>query len=360
MSKGRGLIPLRSPFTIALCLPLALLGPGPWGSSAEAFVSALQDSPQQSREDLLRPSALDALAPPPPALAGNSWGRRIERLINEGKLEEARASLKKETIARGENHELLYLEAGILLREKRFHESLKLLQRCLALRQDEPRVYMLIASNGLLLDRRDIAKPALRSAIQLAPSDVLPRFQLGGLYYTENQFRAAAEELHKAVKLKPDFMPSHLFLGAALEELEDREGALSSYRQAIELAERQRLRQEQPYLYLGRFLARLNRHDEGLPYLQKAVEVNPRSSEALYLIGKTLYTQGMDAEAIEALLKSIQSRPEYPEPHYMLSRIYQKLGKAAEAKQEFNVFQELKRRENAKDDGRRKRPRTPE
>jgi len=358
-TRARCLLPAGQSLTLALFLPVALVSPGPWMDPAGAFPGGLQDSPPQSREDLLRPSGLDALAPRPRGSHGDPWSKSIERLMDNAKLEEARARLKKETALRGESHDLLFLEAKLLSREKRYYESLRLLQRCLALRQDDPRVYLLIASNGRLLNRNDIAKPALRSAIQLAPTDVLPRFHLGGLYYTESRFQMAAEELRAAIKLKPDFMPAHLVLGLALEELEDRDGALYSYRRAVELAESQKHRQDQPYLFLGRFLARLNRHNEGLLYLRKAVEINPDSSEALYLIGKILNVQGRDAEAIEALSKAIQSRPQYLDPHYMLSRIYQKLGRAEEAQQEFRVFQELKGQEKARDDGRRKRHENP-
>lgn len=360
MRKARSQFRTKIPYAISLSLPLAPLSwavSGVPGEASPDVVSQLQAPPLENHEELLKPPSADSLAPPPVDLTrsrGPSWSKSIERLIDDGKFEAARARLKRETAVRGETHEVLHLEAKLLFKEKKFYESLKILQRCLALRQDDPDVYMLIASNGQLLDRADIAKPALRSAIQLAPSDVVPRFQLGGLYYTENHFHAAVRELREAVRLKPDFMPAHLLLGAALEELEDRDGALRSYRKAIDFTEHQKLRQEQPYLFLGRFLVRLNRHEEGLPYLQKAVDINPGSSEALYLIGKVMNAQGRHMEAIEALKKSAESHPQYPEPRYMLSRIYLRLGRQQEAEKEFRVFQELKREEKQKHNGRRR------
>lgn len=335
-----------------LSLSLVMRGP------LEAFAAPPQSPPSQSRQELQKPFTLEGLAPAVPrphSSRGTSWSKKIEILIDASKFEEARIELRREIEARGENHEAHYLEAKLLFKEKRFYESLKSLQRCLSDRKDDPRVYMLVASNGLLLNRNDIAEPALKSAIQLSPQDHVPHFQLGGLYYTVSDFEAAAKELREALRLKPDFMPAHLFLGSALDELEERDGALRSYRKAIELAEQQNLRQEHPYLSLGKFLLRLNRLDEALPYLRRAVEVNPQCSEALYLIGKALNAQDRETEAVNALLKSVQINPRYAEPHYMLSRIYLKLGRQEKAEEEFRVFQELKREEKQKDDGRGRR-----
>lgn len=355
----------KSPWTWAASLALVL---GAWGATAisgqppPGGIYPLQDPTSQSRKELLNPPALDSLAPPLTTLEPSPaalWSRSIERLIDEGKLEEAQAKLTKASPKQDENLEVLYLQAKIHFKAKRFLDSLKTLQRCLTLRQDDPRVFVLVASNGLLLGRADISEPALKSAIRLRPAAALPRFQLGALYYTESHFQDAARELGEAVKLQPEFMQAHVLLGATLEELEDRDGALRSYGKGIELAERRKLQEDQPYLFVGRFLARLNRVDEGLPYLQKAVEINPGSSEALYLIGKILSTQGRDPEAIETLLKSAQSNPQYPEPHYLLSRIYQKLGRSEQAQEEFQLFQKLKREEKIKDDGRRSRPQNP-
>ena len=277
----------------------------------------------------------------------------IDRLIEAGKLQEAREKLADQVRARSESHRTFFLEAKILFREQKYRESLKILERCLALNQQDADVFKLVASNAILISRVDIAETALKKAIQVAPDDYLAHFHLGALYYTDSRFPLAEPVLRKAVKLNPEFVPARLFLGLALEELEGEEEAIQCYRQAIELTERFKVKGEQPYLYLGRLLYRQNHFPESLPYLEKAVEANPQSCEGLCLMARVFTAQGREKEAMEALAKCVKADPRHAEAHYLLSRAYVKQGRHDEAQKEMQVFQELKLLEKKTFDPRR-------
>jgi tetratricopeptide (TPR) repeat protein len=277
----------------------------------------------------------------------------IDRLIDAGKLQEASEKLADQVRAQGESHRTFFLEAKILFREQKYRESLKTLERCLALNQQDADVFKLVASNAILISRVDIAETALKKAIQVAPDDYLAHFHLGALYYTDSRFPLAEPVLRKAVKLNPEFVPARLFLGLALEELEGEEEAIQCYRQAIELTERFKVKGEQPYLYLGRLLYRQNHFPESLPYLEKAVEANPQSCEGLCLMARVFTTQGREKEAMEALAKCVKADPRYAEAHYLLSRAYVKQGRHNEAQKEMQLFQGLKLLEKKEFDPRR-------
>jgi tetratricopeptide (TPR) repeat protein len=285
--------------------------------------------------------------------------KTVQGLIDSNCLVEAREKLKEAAARQGETYQTLFLEAKILFKEEKHLESIKVLKRCLELQQRDSEIYKLIAFNAIRMDRMDIAEPALKSAIQLTPKDYLPHFHLGAFYYTSSRFPQAEPELREAVRLNSTFVPAYMFLGLTLEELGQEGAAARSYRQAIEITESRKLGTELPYLYLGRLLYRQNNFVESLPYLQKAVEVNPRSGEGWCLLAKIFTFQGRNDEALKALRLSVQSDPNYAEPHYLLSRIYVKEGQDAEAQNELRVFRELKKLEKKKDDGRRRQPETP-
>jgi len=258
-----------------------------------------------------------------------------------------------------ESYDALFRQAKKLFSEKKYQESLKVLERCLALNRQDPEAYKLVASDAILIDRMDIAEKALQSALPLAPNDYLVLFNLGALYYTDSRFPPALAVLEKSVKLNPDYIPARLFLGLTQEELAEEHSAIANYLKAIELAERSGFHGEQPYLYLGRLLYRQNKVNESLPYLQRAVYANPQSCEALCLIARVQSFQNHEDQVVATLSQCVEADSKYPEAHYLLSRAYAKQGSPDAAEKELALFQELKKTERNKKDPRRSQRATP-
>jgi tetratricopeptide (TPR) repeat protein len=286
--------------------------------------------------------------------APDSWTKPIEALITSGNLSEARQRLAQEMAARGETSSGLYLEARILFEEGRYAEALAVVQRSLAKVPTDSELYKLAALSAIRMDRLDIAEPALKTAAQLAPGDYLVHFHLGALHYTKSLFLLAKAELEKANELHPGYMPALLFLGLTLEEVGDEKATVATYRKAIEVAAAQQTAREMPYIYLGRFCYRLNRFDEGLSLLEKAVALNPTSAEAQLELGKTLHALKRDGEAAPALERSAAADAHNPEPHYLLFRIFESEGKGQAAQQELTRFQELNTQKRTTDPARRR------
>jgi tetratricopeptide (TPR) repeat protein len=257
------------------------------------------------------------------------------------------------TAADGDSYEKLLRDAKALFRDKKYQESLKVLERCLAFNKQDPELYKLIASDAILVNRMDIAEKALNTALGLAPADPLTLFNLGALYYTDSRFPKALPVLEESVKLDPNYMPARLFLGLTQEELAQEKSAIATYLKAIELAERSGFQGDQPYLYLGRLLYRQNKLNESLPYLQKAVQANPQSCEGLCLLARVQSFQGRENQAVETLGQCLRAEPEYPEAHYLLSRAYVKQGRPGDAARELALFQELKKTEQNRKDPRK-------
>lgn len=293
------------------------------------------------------------------SLLNSAWsddGKRIRhlcRLVDSGNPGWIQKEQSEEDAPHGESYQALFREAKYLFREQKYRESLKLLERCLSLNQRDPELYKLVASDSILLDRMDIAEQALKTAAELAPHDYLVFFHLGALYYTDSRFPAAQPMLEKSVNLNPEYVPARLFLGLTLEELGQEQAAIDCYHRAIEIGEMQGLKEEQPYLYLGRLLYRQTKMDESLPYLRKAVQLNPRSCESLCLVARIVSLRGNETEAMKALDQCIEADPKNPEAHYLLSRSHAKQGRMEDAAKELSIFQELKKLEKDTKDPRK-------
>lgn len=269
----------------------------------------------------------------------------LEKLIDAGRLPEAREELKRLISTQGETPATRYLEAKLLFRERKFTESLSRLEPLLQTAgQFRAEANKLAGLNYVLLDRLDLAEPWLKTAVELAPKDHLAHFHLGMLYYSTSRFSAAADKFGQTIKLQPAFANGYDGLGLASEELGNEEASIKAYRQAIELTEEQKLRDGSPYLNLGKFLLTKNRFDESARLLQRAAQLNPNSAEAFFLLGKALSKSGQESEAVKTLLRSIQLDPNFAEAHYLLSRIYLDQGRREEAQREMQIFQELRNR----------------
>ena len=116
----------------------------------------------------------------------DSWAKSIEALIAAGNLPEARAQFSAQEAQRRGSYPGLVLEARLLFAEQRYAESLSTLERCLAVRRDDPEAYKLVAVSAIRLDKLETAEMALKSAEALAPNDYLVHFNLGALYYNES------------------------------------------------------------------------------------------------------------------------------------------------------------------------------
>jgi tetratricopeptide (TPR) repeat protein len=269
---------------------------------------------------------------------------RIQQLLDAGQISEAEERVKQELAVGGENGETLFLEGMVLFKQERFAESMQRVERSLASRQTDPEVYKLLAFNAVLLDRLEIVEMALRKALELAPDDPVAHFHRGLLYYTTNRFGLAESEFQRVIQLNPKYMKAYDMLGLAQEELEDDAVVVRTYQQAIELTEQQKVKDESAYLHLAKFLWLRNRFEGSLPAARRAVELNPKSAEAYYVLGRVLDKLGRDAEAKKALEQSIGIDPNYSESHYLLSRIFVRQGNQEEAGKSMKLFEEGKKR----------------
>ncbi len=262
----------------------------------------------------------------------------IENLIDTGRFAQARAALAQWP---AETPVTQFLVAKLLFKERQFAASLAKLEPLLSGEAYRAEAHKLAGLNYVMLERLDLAEPRLKMATELAPEDYLAHFHLGMLHYLTSRFANAESEFRRTVKLQPAFAKGHDAWGLALQELEQVEAAVEAHRQAIALTEAQTLKDEAPYLNLGKFLLTKNRLAESLPLLEKAVQLRPNSAEAFFLLGKAQAKSNHAAEAVQTLLAATRLQPDYGDAHYLLSRLYLQQGRSEEARKEMEIFQAL-------------------
>ncbi|AXC11291.1 hypothetical protein ACPOL_1955 [Acidisarcina polymorpha] len=77
--------------------------------------------------------------------------------------------------------------------------------------------------------------------------------------------------------------------------------------------------------------------------LKKAVALDPKCGEAYLQLGILAFSRHDIEQAIDRYRRAIEVNPELGEAHYRLGVVYDRIGKPAEAKQEFQIHDEIER-----------------
>ncbi len=119
--------------------------------------------------------------------------------------------------------------------------------------------------------------------------------------------------------------------GQALDALAQQEqgaAAEAAFRQALALSSAPA--EPDPLLGLAAFLTRQGRLPEALSLLRSAPPAYQRLATYHYQLGRAFAQQEQWATAAEALRNAVSLQPAYPEAHGLLSRVYYRLGDAAQ------------------------------
>ncbi len=190
----------------------------------------------------------------------------------------------------------------------------------------------------LAMDSTAAAEAALREAIKAAPEDPLPRYWLGRALLARGDAAGAVATLSEAVRLQPLLVEARQSLAEALVAAGRIEGALAELRQAVALNP---VHHPGVWNDLGFLLLRLGRGAEGVPALERAVNLDPRLAEAQANLGAALLARDDAAGAARRLEAALRMRPDYGPALGNLGVAYARLGRTEDARRQFRRVLEL-------------------
>ena len=164
------------------------------------------------------------------------------------------------------------------------------------------------------------------------------------------EFRAACDE--SGLRVRPDLPRLQGLLALAYLKM-------GRTKDAIVCFERELRRAPDDFFvlyYLGYAQDILGNLDDARGRVEAALRVNPESPEANKLYGKILFRQGQMKAALEPIERVVKQQPFDSETRYLRARIYQRLGRAEDAKREFAEVDLLKAKERS---GGNPRPKDP-
>ena len=147
------------------------------------------------------------------------------------------------------------------------------------------------------------------------------------LYY-DLDWTTAEREFRRALDLNPGSPDAHVSYGLLLTSLGRHNEAIREGQIAVQLDPL-----SSGASVLGRILLRARRYQEALPYLQRGVELEPRSARAYFRLGDNYVQLGKYDEAIAAYEKAGELVPKNGWSQSGIAYVYALLGKQREARQ---------------------------
>jgi tetratricopeptide (TPR) repeat protein len=199
--------------------------------------------------------------------------------------------------------ELLYVLGQAYIQTRQPDPAREVLAGLFRVPPDSAAAYLLTAQLMVHLEFEELADAQLRKAIEKDPRLPQARYLLAQAAIFRGRLDEAVTLLEKELEVNPD-------------------NAMAFYR-------------------LGDAYSRGDRWDEAIVALQKSIWLSPHFSGPYILLGKAYMKKEQSATAEGMLRRAIGYDPNNKSAHYLLGQLLQRTGRAAEAKQEFEIAERL-------------------
>lgn len=256
---------------------------------------------------------------------------------------------------------IVAMASGTIARNRDYHSEAGMWADVLRKRPKSARAAENYGTALLGEGRLSDALPILENAVVMATSSHSAHNALGFAYVAANRFGDAIKLFREAIRIRPSFERAHLNLGNALTDTGQPEEAMKHFAKAVRLSPaytEARLNYGNAFLAKGmisdaigqyRMILRIepdnakawgnlgfallntrpmddDTYQQSLRALSRAVEIDPRSHNALNTLGIALATKGKLDEAQSLFERVLEIKPDFAGAHYNLGGCFLRKG----------------------------------
>jgi predicted Zn-dependent protease len=245
----------------------------------------------------------------------------------------------------GNNPAWLHLSGAILASAGRLEPAEEYLRKADAIAPGQPQYAFDLGT--LLHNERKYAEavPVLKRAVELAPENLVARMMLARSYVFSfhelklpNFVDLTLEQLNYIVRKDPRFPAVHHHLALVYINT----GDLARAQEELNTELRLFPENAQARLELGETLLKLNENHKAVDQLQIAAKQAPQMPPIYFALGKAYRADGQAARALDAVRRCVELDPQFPTCHYLLGQLYRDLNQPDQAKEQFELFRQLK------------------
>ena len=192
------------------------------------------------------------------------------------------------------------------------------------------------------------AEKLLLQALAIEPRHEPSLYTLGRIYYQGKRYAEAAERFKQMIIVDPKSYKAYDNLALCHEAMGQDDLAVKNYLQALDLVYKEHPEYDGVYANMADFYLRREQNEKAFQLAAEAARRNPSSARNFFLTGKALVNLNKQELSVRWLEQAIALDSEYPEPRYLLSQVYRKLGRPADATAQLERFQELSKKPRAR------------
>jgi tetratricopeptide (TPR) repeat protein len=234
---------------------------------------------------------------------------------------------------------LLLELANSLFMSQRFGRARDAAERVLQQDRANAAALKIKANSSYLLREFPKAETTLLALLEKHPYDADAAYMLARMYYQEGMTEQAIGIFQRVLRIDPKSYKAHDNLGLCYQALGNNELAIRHFLTAIKLVETEHPDYDWVYANLAELLLKQGEQtDKAFSAAVKAAKRNPASARNFFLAGKALWQLDRGEEALKWLERAVELDSTYAEPLYLLGRIHTKAGAKDKADAYFERF----------------------
>lgn len=262
-----------------------------------AFHMAVKEL-EQARESFSRALQID-----PQRVAAVVNLARID--IEQGNLDAAESRFRDALKVQPGNPTMLIALAQLAERRGQPEEGVKLLEESRAANPEAPAAPLILANYYLRTGKLELAADRAAQAVRNAPGNGRAHMIEGVILFESGRYNEAQQKLARAIEVTPNLALAYLHLGRTYERLDDDDGALAAYQQALD---------RDASLYpaqaaIAAVAARRGDYGTALEAVDKLIEGYPERAEPQALRGDIQVARGDLDAALAAYEKAAELQP---------------------------------------------------
>lgn len=155
---------------------------------------------------------------------------------------------------------------------------------------------------------------SFKSALEIEPTELATRCNLGLALLQINDLQSAIECLQQVITEDPNFLQARINLGIALSSQHKWEEAISNFEVAIQINPNI----VEAYCGLGVALREKGEYDLAIPHFEQAIQLNPQLTEPYLHLGLTFLKNNNLEEAVNCFVQVLNISPSHSEAYVNL------------------------------------------